>query len=170
MFIDVDKVKPGFFERLFKGTNSSKAHTFSYIKKKARNYPNYGFIIYETHQGYRVAVIGTQFQARNRQAQKIMRDLGADSLYRTLCKRQNYYRARLTPKPYRIKQSKIRVKFPNRDEAQEAMQQDWVKAYNEKSVNYAVCKIADKIGNTRINPILEYHDEQCKVNQHLTLA
>lgn len=59
--------------------------------------------VYRTSAGFRLIVQGKGFTPGSPETRKLMRRFGADYLYATLCDAQKCFRARLTPKPYRIR-------------------------------------------------------------------
>jgi len=63
-------------------------------------------------QGARVIVLGRNFDPRDRETKKMMDGFNCDPLYTRLCLKQGCYRARLTPKPYRMKMQAYKVRFP----------------------------------------------------------
>lgn len=60
-----------------------------------------GFRVYKTAAGLRYICTSHEWEATDPRSDKIMRNLLADDRYRALCKFQDTYRARLTPKPWR---------------------------------------------------------------------
>ena len=133
---------------------------------------NHSFRIYKTPAGYRVIVIGEKFVAKSKEAQKILSSFGSDWLYKLLCKKQNCFRARLTPKPHRIKIKRHRVIFPFRTVDEEKIHQNWVSNYENKSGMYAACKFIREIGKKNYSEleIVKYHDRKCNALSSKTIA
>lgn len=74
--------------------------------RKAAARPEYASClirVYRTSAGFRLIVQGKGFTPGSPETRKLMRRFGADYLYATLCDAQKCFRARLTPKPYRIR-------------------------------------------------------------------
>jgi len=172
MFIDIDNLDRSFFDRLFNKNKSPKQINLARIQKtiQKKKYSELGFIIYETFKGYRIAVTGDTFNPRDKQSKRMLRDFRSDYLYRFLCYRQNCYRARLTPKPYRIGQRRLKMIFPNRTEEEQLEHDNWVKEYKEKSYNFMTCKKVEQYGRFNRNRILDYHDEICGIRYNNQLA
>ena len=61
-----------------------------------------GFRVYRTAAGLRYICTTHEWEAMSRDSDKVMRNLLADDRYRALCHFQDTYRARLTPKPWRV--------------------------------------------------------------------
>jgi hypothetical protein len=175
LFIDVDEPRLGFWESLFRpprGIAAKKQRILRFIEEKARSpkYGNLGFRVYETSKGYRLLVTGSEFDPGKPDSTKILRDFNSDCLYVTLCKKQACFRARLTPKPYRIHCRKHKVVFPRIPE-QDRELADWLKEYEEKSGGHATCKYIRTFGNLAGNKaIIEYHDRLTRASEALPLG
>jgi hypothetical protein len=160
MIIDIDKPKfelAGLFKR---GPKDPKQKIFEMVRKLAASpkYNMFGFRIYETFQGARVIVLGRDFDAGGDTVRNIMREFNADPLYALLCAKQNCFRARLTPKPSRMKMKGYRVKYPRLED--EAKFQDWLKDYEYQSRNFSVCKFIEQAGASyAVTEAVRIHDE-----------
>ncbi len=170
MFIDVDNCSTGLFD-IFRGL-TAKESTLKKIKKKIqkKNFSHLGFRVYETFKGFRILVIHRDFNPKSDESKKIMRVFNADYLYRRLCIKQNCYRARLTPKPFRIDHKGIRIVFPKKDPIQEEKIVKWIKEYNSKSEKFASCKLVFQFGRPTTNRVIEYHDKETKALTDYELA
>lgn len=113
-----------------------------------------GFRVYRTAAGLRYICTTHEFEAADPISDKIMRNLLADDRYRALCKFQDTYRARLTPKPWRASE----IAWRNRELWE--MDEDWTK-------NFKVCDSLSLYGNTDILPqfaeAIEYHDRTTNI-------
>ncbi len=170
MFIDVDNCYRGLFD-IFRGL-TPKESTLKRIKKKTqrKDYSHLGFRVYETFKGFRVMVVHKDFNPKSNESDKMMRAFSADYLYKRLCKKQNCYRARLTPKPFRIDVKGIRIIFPKKDPIQEKRITKWIEEYNSKSKNFSSCKLIFKHGRSTTNRIIEYHDQKTNALTDYELA
>jgi hypothetical protein len=90
-----------------------------------------------------------------------------------LCKIQESFRARLTPKPWRCGQPNPPVSFP-RDPEDEALFANWLEAYDRAASEKATCRFVEAIGWGRTNAdtdrIVRLHDERTKAGSDLPLA
>lgn len=172
MFIDIDDYSKTFLDWLLNRKMTKKAFILKKIMKSIQKekYADYGFRVYETFKGFRVIVQNNDFSPRSDLSKKLMEEFNADFLYSMLCIQQNCYRARLTPKPYRMKQKGIRVVYPNRNEAEEARHGQWVEAYEQKSENYSTCKLLLKHGKVNSNKVVDYHDRLTRATERKKLA
>lgn len=172
MILDIDKPKSSFGD-LFKKkeAGSEKTKIFDMVRKLAANpkYKEYGYRIYETYQGARVIVLGKSFDPRDSDTQRMMNEFNCDPLYTRLCVKQGCYRARLTPKPYRMNLRAYKVKFP-RPEGDPEYQQ-WLANYEDASRSFNVCRLVDQIGTSQTsNDVIRLHDEISGVNFREPLA
>jgi len=172
LILDIDKPKSSFGD-LFKkrDAGSDKAKIFDMVRKLATSskYGNYGFRLYETYQGARVIVLGEDFDPRNNQTKKMMDEFNCDPLYTRLCIKQGCYRARLTPKPYRMKMHAYKVKFPRNGDDLEFQQ--WLTNYESESRNFSVCQLIEQIGTSHsLDDVIRLHDEITGVNFRQPLA
>lgn len=128
-----------------------------------------GFRIYETHNGYRVIVTGRNMAPTDPTVYRLFNGMNGDPLYAHLCRRQDCFRARLTPKPSRMRLKAIRLRFPYDTETQEALN-DWLPEYKARSRDFTVCHLIDVIGSTYVSDVVRYHDERCCRGRSLPLA
>ena len=172
MILDIDKPKASlgdWFKK--KDAESEKATIFDMVRKLATTskYRDYCFRIYETYQGARVIVLGKPFDPRDRETQRIMDEFNCDPLYTRLCIKQDCYRARLTPKPYRIQMRAYKVKFPRDGDDTEFQQ--WLRDYEAQSRNFGVCRLIEQVGaGHSLNDVIRFHDDISGVNFKQPLA
>jgi hypothetical protein len=162
MFVDIDEPRYRFWEGWFGKPDLTrrKQRIVANLEQRARQSDCAGLSmrVYETHKGIRVIVSGRWFDPRSPQTTQFMRSCNADWLYTTLCRKQACFRARLTPKPYRMKLRAHRVVYP-RDAAEEAALLAWLPGYESASEGYATCRFVRSIGIEAKSPIIDYHDQ-----------
>jgi hypothetical protein len=174
MFLDIDKPKPtglgGLFKKSAPGTDKDKI--FDMVRKLAVSpkYTALGFRIYETYQGARVIVTGKNFDARDHSTLDMMKEFNTDPLYTAICRKQGCFRARLTPKPHRIKMKAYKVKYPR--EAVDGAFESWLQAYEHESRNFNVCRFVEQIGTNMLGTpeAVRLHDEITGATMHQPLA
>ena len=102
-----------------------------------------------------------------------MRDLQADPLYIRLCGAQQCFRARLTPKPWRIGVPGRPPAFPYlpRDAASLTR---WKAAYERQAAGYATCALLAEMGPRTVHPdlapVIALHDRATRIDSGLPLA
>ncbi|MGI9497887.1 MAG: hypothetical protein ACR2NK_17660 [Mariniblastus sp.] len=127
--------------------------------------PNFGLRLYKTKAGYRAAITHTSFEPGSYEANQLLERLGSDKLYVRLCERQSCFRARLTPKPWRIQMSSPPTRFPFKTPQHQQWFEEWVVNYEKASKAYSVCTAIGEFGNTQIADnvelVLQVHDLYC---------
>jgi hypothetical protein len=170
MILDIDKPKPsgGLFKK--KDTRPPKEQIFEMAKTLATTkYKDLGFRIYETYQGARVIVLGREFDPRDSVTKKMMDEFNCDPLYTMLCIKQGCYRARLTPKPSRMKLKGYKVKYPR--EGGDSEFQRWVSEYENMSRSFSVCKLIEQVGASHyVTDVVRLHDDVTGINYPQRLA
>ncbi len=170
MILDIDKPKPtgGLFKK--KDIRPPKEQIFEMVKNLATTkYNQCAFRIYETYQGARVIVLGKEFDPRHSETKKMMDEFNCDPLYTMLCIKQGCYRARLTPKPSRMKFRSYKVKYPR--EGDDGEFQRWVSEYEGMSRSFSVCKLIEQVGASHyVTDVVQLHDDVTGVNYPQRLA
>lgn len=163
VFVDIDEPRMTWRE-IFLGRERNLARRKERIvecvrqRAAAPDCRDLGFRLYETHNGIRAIVTGRTCPPRSQDTRKLLRGLNADHLYTLLCAKQGCFRARLTPKPHRMKCATHRVVFPRLDGRTEYAFQRWLAEYEAKRPEFAVCRFIDTIGAGGSNPVIDYHD------------
>jgi len=186
VFLDIDFSAPlplpSIFSRLFlaiaySGKASGDAAT---LRQKALDrvllaarlsaFSHLRYRIYETKQGLRVVVGGAKIPPQSAYMDELCKAFAVDERYALLCHQQNCFRARLTPKPARLRLAyPAGVRFPY-SAADAARMATWIQTYNERSAKYSVCRLVTELGGAQSSPILDIHDKLCKVDTALPLA
>ena len=175
LFIDIDEPRLGFLD-LFRGRPTGARRTamiVAQVKKlmmKAPELRGLGVRLYETHSGVRAIVTGRHFDPRSPATEKLLRRFNSDWLYSHMCRRQGCFRARLTPKPFRMKCRTQKVVFPRADEGLEAKHRTWVAEYDEARKKYATCRLLCSIGHVVRDPVVDWHDRETGALSGLKLA
>lgn len=129
---------------------------------------------YKTAAGYRAVITNYGFAATSPDAQQLLRDFGSDPLYIQLCKSQESFRARLTPKPWRCGLRPPTVAFPFETAQQQAQFGEWEAQYNVMAQRFATCQFIGVFGSMQMAPAFEdliyLHDVQTKATSNLPLA
>ena len=171
LILDIDKPKSGGILSLFKkDSRSPKEQIFDMVSELAETkYPHYTFRLYETYQGARVIVLGEDFNPNSLYTEAMMNDFHCDPLYTRLCIKQHCFRARLTPKPARMKLPNFKVPYPR--QAGDDEFQSWLAEYESLSRGYSVCKLVKQIGSgSYTNDVVRLHDEMTGIGYPQPLA
>jgi len=130
--------------------------------------------IYKTAAGYRVLVLNRRFAPASPETEAMLREFGSDALYIRLCKLQESFRARLTPKPWRCGLAQPPVTFPFEGGKEETMFREWEAKYAAKSSGCATCRFVVAFGSGGVEPgfeeLAQVHDQETKATSGLPLA
>ena len=132
--------------------------------------------IYRTALGFRVIVTSASYEPASAATKAVFESMRSDPLYQKLTVRQESFRARLTPKPWRLEIGKPPVcVWPREHEKDDKKFQNWLKTYEEQSGGYDVCHLQETVGDTTMSPkiaaVVAAHDAMTlSPNQRLPLA
>lgn len=174
MFVDIDIAGPGFFAKLFGATRDAEENKYiARLKEYLAQNPDAGARIYRTRGGLRYLFTHAPLPVDD-DAIALLRRLGSDRLYVRLCRNQNCYRARLTPKPFRIGCGRIEGHYPYATPALQDGFKRWLEMYARNSDGYAVCAFLSAEGSSRIHPaiapVMAEHDSASRATSSLPLA
>ena len=156
---------------------NQKTEIMKNIHNFCQTFPQWGIRIYKTPAGLRLLITHQTFDPTDEQVTAFFGKMGVDSLYSIMCKNQRCFRARVSPKPWRINMpnsisSSHRVWpfSPNHT----AERQKWLVQYEEKAKNYASCQFIEAIGNSDVDSkaaqVIELHDQLSQANKDLPIA
>ncbi|MGI9423980.1 MAG: hypothetical protein ACR2PA_12350 [Hyphomicrobiaceae bacterium] len=215
MLVDIDidctdLTPPSFLQRLF-GQSAKVAarnrdvrlerieQACQRVQSFADHEPDLGLRLYETYGGLRAIISSQPYAPRSDEASQIFDAFGSDPLFQMLCRAQNCFRARLTPKYWRMN-PEIRAQLPTSpsigmritpdliakpDDARAAGWSEfherrlykydaWVERYEALHGAHATCRFIRHVGNTSVPPRLQelvsLHDDQTQAHTQLALA
>jgi hypothetical protein len=129
--------------------------------------------VYRTPAGLRLIRTDAPMEAVAADAQALLADLGSDPLYRALCRRQECFRARLGPKPWRVDLGSPPDAFPREGKAQ-ARFATWLADYEREARTHAACRFVEALGPAAVagelEPLIAVHDTRCQAQSGLPLA
>jgi hypothetical protein len=130
--------------------------------------------VYRTAAGYRVLITDRRFRAKSSDAETLLNEFGTDPLYIRLCRLQESFRARLSPKPWRLGMRQPPVEFPFETSSDQARYQEWEREYESQATGYATCAYKASFGKGSVlpefDPLIRFHDEKTKATSALQLA
>lgn len=136
--------------------------------------PGWSLRLYRTFAGLRGIVTHDVFDPKSSVALDILRQMGSDPLYVRLCKAQECFRARLTPKPWRCGHHANTVRWPIEGAKAAPRYEKWKTDYEARQRRYATCRLLGDIGSGEIHPevarVVELHDFVTRCNESLALA
>lgn len=138
------------------------------------NRHNLGARVYETAAGYRLIITSAKFKAGSPEAEALLAAYKSDPLYVRLCRMQESFRARLTPKPWRCDFSAPYGEYPFETADAQRRAYEWEQKYNAKNAMYATCKFIAEMGSgiddPGFAPLVAYHDQETKAQSAQPLA
>jgi len=184
MFVDVDlpEAPPGAglvrgLRRLFGGgakPEPAEGAALAKVESWLASHPDWGLRVYRTRAGFRLAATHDVFDPTAPTTWDSMAALGCDPLYLRLCRAQQSFRARLTPKPWRCGTHTPPARFPFETLAEERAFQDWRGDYDRRQSRFATCALVDTLGagarNAEAEEILAVHDAETRAGSGLPLA
>jgi hypothetical protein len=186
MFVDIDfpEIKAGeaarhFFARLFGREKTSlesqhEERLRGVVERFVAAHPGWSIRLYRTFAGFRGIVTHDLFDPKSSTSLGILEQLGSDPLYVRLCKAQECFRARLTPKPWRCGHHANTVRYPAENAESAERVKQWEAEYDSRRREYATCRFVGHLGNGDVQPevglVLELHDFVTRCNESLPLA
>jgi len=148
----------------------------SRIDRFVSRHPDWSLRLYRTPAGLRILAMHRTFDPREAAVAECFQALGTDPVYARMCFRQNCFRARLSPKPWRIgigQHMKPVGVWPVDPEGLPERRR-WIDAYERAAKNYAACRFIEAVGSTMVNPVAievqRMHDELCQAHRALEIA
>ncbi len=154
-----------------------RRRTFSSLPNRVRQklagyceqHPNSLLRLYETPAGFRILLMHQEMDPAGEEAQEFMKAFSSDQIYMTMCRRQACFRARVTPKPWRVGLTEHLKPRPGVWPIQKERMPDrirWVKEYEEKIRGYAACRFLAEFGRgqacSTAQTVMELHDRLCR--------
>ncbi len=171
MFIDIDFPDSGSIGsavhnlgKLFGGKAPSPEQAYlAAIEQWAQQQPDWGIRVYRTFGGLRCLITNELFDPTQDSSLDVLRRLQSDPLYIRLCRAQESFRARLTPKPWRCNAARPPARYPFADQNQEQTYRRWEQGYRQATAAFSVCRLVKQLGKDEthpdVAPVLALHDQ-----------
>lgn len=117
-------------------------------------HPEDNFSVFETAAGLRYVLTSRPLEATAPEADYLLETLCSDERYRLLCRTQACFRARLSPKSWRIGVPRIKI-YPGETVATSPDLKRWLELYEREAVNHATCRYVGDVGSGVVNPSLQ---------------
>lgn len=143
-------------------TAACRELTLDSIREWSRQNPGRSFRIYRTRAGLRLLFVDRLYEPKSAETSNLLKELGSDPLYNRLTSKQECFRARLTPKPWRCGCKSPPHTYPWKDVQAERSYRDWERRYAETTKAYGVCELVETCGvaapSGEIAQIVDLHD------------
>jgi hypothetical protein len=186
MFVDVDAAAAaaasgggasgggGFLKSLFGGGSKPSDAQLDGLRGVLRSSGAGSFRVYRTAGGYRLLATDRLYTPGSNESESLMRQVGADPAFIQLCRIQDSFRARLTPKPWRIGKAAPPGDFPREDARLRQAFEQWLQEYDRAAGSKATCRFVETVGDGAIHPdvahIVQLHDDRTRATSALALA
>lgn len=133
--------------------------------------------LYRTPAGLRVMAMHRTFDPGEKAVAEFFKALGTDPVYMRMCLNQRCFRARVSPKPWRVGvEQHLRPRpgvWPINPERMPDRAR-WVESYEKASQGYAACRYVESLGSGATaqgaREVQEIHDEMCRAMSELPIA
>jgi hypothetical protein len=185
-FVDIDFPQPtptGFIDALRLMFNkqlkeerkrNARERTIENVMQWSHKNPYQKFRLYETAAGLRLLFTDRLYNPTSEEVAVLLDTLGSDKLYRRLTVKQECFRARLTPKPWRCGCFRPPNRYPWETDQEEQTYRQWEADYDNKIGGYGICRLITTIGDSpedhHIASIIELHDQFTCLDPALPLA
>jgi hypothetical protein len=147
------------------------------IQRFLSRHPDWHVRLYRTPAGLRLLAVHQAFDPHDPIVAECFRRLQVDPIYVRMCLRQRCFRARVSPKPWRIGiEQHLRPRpgvWPVNPERLPERRR-WIEAYERVAVAYASCKFLEALGSGRhcaeALAVQRLHDELCQADRALPIA
>lgn len=135
------------------------------------------FDLYQTPLGHRVLARHKRFDPTSREAKQLLETLHTDPVFVQMCVKQRCFRARVTPKPWRIGMTDRMKPRPGIWPVNPARREDrrrWTVRYEQASEGFSACRFVQTIGagseDTPVRRVRELHDALSRARADLPIA
>lgn len=147
------------------------------IARFAADNSEWALRIYQTPAGLRVLVTHRPFDPNDPAVREFFDRVGADPVYVRMCRNQQCFRARVSPKPWRIGiDHHIRPRpgvWPVRPEWL-PVRREWIASYEAAAAGFAACEFVEDVGSGRVHrevaPVVRLHDDLSRATSGLPIA
>lgn len=148
------------------------------IRAFHRQHPHWHLRTYRTPKGLRVLVAHTTMDPDDADVGTFFEAVNADPLYVRMCQQQQCFRARVSPKPWRMGIAH-RIRrwdgLPSGDKSRDQERRIWVKNYDRVAEGYSACHFLEALGptdrmTTETAKVMSMHDTLSRSCEELPLA
>lgn len=153
---------------------AAQAETMQRVRQWATRNPRRSFRLYRTAAGLRMLMTDRLYEPNSAEVATLFDELGSDALYRKLTQKQECFRARLTPKPWRCDCKRPPNRYPWETPKAEKAYRKWQEGYERESKKWGTCHFIEAFGaeaaDETIGGIIELHDQAACCGPEVKLA
>ena len=160
-----------------KCTGGYERHAMRRVAGFLASHPDWRVRVYRTPAGLRLLALHRLFEPRESAVQACFDALGVDPVYARMCHNQHCFRARVSPKPWRMGLPRMRPPYSaawRPEHAHLPARLEWVDAYQRKAQGYASCRYIETLGDGQVDAdadaVRELHDLLCQAERDLVIA
>ena len=146
------------------------------LKTYAANHQGANLRLYKTPNGFRVLALHKLFDPNDEEVEEMFLSLKVDKIYFRMCRNQKCFRARVSPKPWRMGFNRIgpgQGVWPVKKKVRQA-RNVWISSYEKASTKFASCVFDSAYGGNTIHPkaklVLQLHDDFSQAESNHTIA
>jgi hypothetical protein len=146
------------------------------IGEFAESHPDWRLGVYRTPAGFRIMALHRLFDPLEPDVVSFFEAMEGDPVYTRMCLNQRCFRARVSPKPWRIGTERLIPRAARWPVASEYLEnrRRWVSRYEAESENYASCRFIRELGKGPLDPGVEavqrLHDQLTRCRSDLPIA
>lgn len=144
-------------ERREQGRRETMARVRGWVERNAGR----SYRLYRTAAGLRVVLTDKLYEPGSAEVEGVLEELGSDAMYRRLTRKQETFRARLTPKPWRVGVARPPHRWPFEDEQAESEYRQWLEGYERASAGHGVCELVEAteaLVDGEVGAVMGVHD------------
>lgn len=153
------------------------AHALARIRAFAEDHRDWHLRVYRTPAGFRLLAMHRTFDPRDSEVAGMFDALGVDPTYARMCFNQHCFRARISPKPWRIGLQRLHAPYAAAWRAEHVdlrERREWIRRYDAAASRFASCRFVETLGQggeaSEAIAVREVHDLFCRADQALPLA
>jgi hypothetical protein len=146
------------------------------IRAFASSHPDWHLRVYRTPAGFRTLAMHRTFSPEEPAVMEFFSALGTDKVYAQMCRNQHCFRARVSPKPWRIGIDQHIRPDPTWPVPAEKLpsRQQWIDRYEAAALRYASCQFIESLGGDTTDPqakfVQELHDNLSQAASNLPMG
>lgn len=147
------------------------------VRRFIERHPSWNLRLYRTPAGLRVLATHQLFDPSDPAVSDAFKELGSDPVYGRMCVKQQCFRARVSPKPWRIGITDHLRPRPGTwpvKEAQMPVRNAWIARYEAAAGAFASCVWIESLGSgvthPDVLPVQVWHDELSRAGSQLPIA